>query len=264
MIPIIIICYNNYKYVDNTIQQIARINESYVPYIQIMNNSSTDPDTVKYLEQVQVKVIHTENNGPRISKIHNKHIYDILPDKFILTDADLEFNPNLPTDFIEQLVILSEVYKCRKIGFALKIDDYADMIQGEYFNGLSIYEWESSAWYIRIQDPSFELYSAAIDTTFAVINKNGTDINIRVAGNFTARHLPWYTKNPLLTLEDQYKLYTAEPLTEAYQYINSMCEHKYAKFSTTSELFLRHIHEEYEKETIDGGLTFIPKRQESP
>jgi hypothetical protein len=216
------------------------------------------------LEQVHVTVIHTENNGPRISTINNRSIYDILPDKFILTDADLEFNPNLPKDFIEQLVSLSDMYTCQKIGFALKIDDYADMIQGKYFNGMSIYEWESSAWYVRIPNPSFELYSAAIDTTFAVINKHGRNINIRVAGNFTARHIPWYRKNPILSIEDQYKLYSDNTLTQAYEYINSMCEHKYAKFSTTSELFLRHICEEYEKETIDGGLTFTPKRRESP
>jgi glycosyltransferase involved in cell wall biosynthesis len=264
MIPIIIICYNNYKYVDNTIRQLVAINESYLPYIQIMNNASTDQDTIEYLEQVHVKVIHTENNGPRISKINNQHIYDTLPDKFILTDADLEFNINLPNNFIEQLVSLSDIYNCTKIGFALKIDDYADMIQGEYFNGVSIYDWEFPAWSVRIDNSEYELYSAALDTTFAVINKNGNSTSIRVAGNFTARHLPWYRKNPLLTLEDQYKLYSAEPLTEAYHYINKLCEHKYAKFSTTSELFLRHIHEEYEKEIIDGGVSFIPKRQESP
>lgn len=28
-IPIIIVCYNNFKYVDNTIKQLAKINEDY-------------------------------------------------------------------------------------------------------------------------------------------------------------------------------------------------------------------------------------------
>ena len=41
-IPILIICYNNYKYVNDTLLQIKRINKNYYNNIQIINNTSDD------------------------------------------------------------------------------------------------------------------------------------------------------------------------------------------------------------------------------
>ena len=52
-VPIIIVSYNNYRYVENTIQQIKKINESYVPNIIVMDNSSNDEETIKYLENLE-------------------------------------------------------------------------------------------------------------------------------------------------------------------------------------------------------------------
>ena len=51
-IPIIIVCYNNYKYVDNTIKQINNINPDYTPYITIMDNNSYDEETINFLKSV--------------------------------------------------------------------------------------------------------------------------------------------------------------------------------------------------------------------
>lgn len=39
-IPIIVICYNNYKFVENTLKQIKKIKENYYKNIMIMNNCS--------------------------------------------------------------------------------------------------------------------------------------------------------------------------------------------------------------------------------
>ena len=59
----------------------------------------------------------------------------------------------------------------------------------------NIYDWESQFWNNKIIDKNYELYKANIDTTFCLINNNyinnGTS-NIRIAGEFTAKHLPWY------------------------------------------------------------------------
>ena len=35
-VPIIIICYNNYKYVENMVRQIEEINKNYLPFIKIL------------------------------------------------------------------------------------------------------------------------------------------------------------------------------------------------------------------------------------
>ena len=55
-IPIIIICYNNYLYVKNTLKQILKINEEYYKNIQILNNKSTCLDTVNQPYPLSVEV----------------------------------------------------------------------------------------------------------------------------------------------------------------------------------------------------------------
>ena len=57
-IPIVIVCYNNYKYVENTVNQIYNINKEYFKNIIILNNCSTCLDTIYYLENVNCKVIN--------------------------------------------------------------------------------------------------------------------------------------------------------------------------------------------------------------
>ena len=54
----------------------------------------------------------------------------------------------------------------------------------------------------KIENEDYELYYADVDTTFCLVNnqfKKNPSNNLRIAGNFTAKHLPWYkdyiTKN---------------------------------------------------------------------
>ena len=208
-IPIIIICYNNHKYVQNTMKQIKNINQTYFKSITILDNCSDDVDTINFLKNIDTKIIRNKiNNGPRISPSRNVNIYNSLPNFFIITDPDLELNTNLPTNFIETLLELSIKYKCNKIGFSLDINDFDKMFDSnEYFNKKTIYEWESQFWNDKINDDKFELYNAEIDTTFCLVNKKGKRFsNIRIAENFTCKHLPWYIENKLFSLYENYNL----------------------------------------------------------
>lgn len=63
------------------------------------------------------------NIAHQVNKTSNVDLYNYLPEKFILTDPDLEFNENLPSNFIDILVDISENYQCYKVGFALDISD---------------------------------------------------------------------------------------------------------------------------------------------
>jgi hypothetical protein len=170
-IPIIVVCHNNYKYVKNTLLQILKINKEYYKNILILNNSSNCQETINYLNNVDVKVMNNKNNGPWITQTVNNHIWNILPNKFILTDPDLEFNENIPINFIEILTELSDKYKSYKIGFALDINDYDEMYQTLYHQNKTIYDWEKKYWMNKIDDHYYELYNAPIDTTFSLINK---------------------------------------------------------------------------------------------
>ena len=66
----------------NTIRQLNKINSNLLKDIIILNNKSTDPQTINYLKTVSVKIIYNETNGgPRISDYYqcNPHIYHQLP-----------------------------------------------------------------------------------------------------------------------------------------------------------------------------------------
>ena len=240
-IPIIIICFNNYKYVENMISQLTKPNRDLEKQIIILDNKSTCPDTIQYLKNAKNIVLYnTENMGPWISATQNTHIYNLLPDKFILTDPDLELNPLMPSNFIEQLVELSNKYNCGKIGPALSIFDFNKMYQYVFFRGKTIYEWESQFWKKKIEHGKYELYDAEIDTTLCLINKKGTEQCIRIAGNFTAKHLPWYTDNSIYNVYENYIL-------------NSQM----TTISTTSQLILTYIDKEFKRIKLNNQTFFI-------
>jgi FkbM family methyltransferase len=253
-IPIIIICYNNYLYVKNTLLQILKINKDYYKNIIIVNNNSTCINTKNFLNTTDVNVINNvSNNGPWISEYNNKNIYDILPNKFILTDPDLELNENIPNNFIEILSNLSDKYNTCRIGFALNITDFNLFYKDHnYTNNLSIYDCEKNFWKNKIDDENYELYLSDIDTTFCLINKNYTHgKSIRVAGNFIAKHLPWYIDNKIYNKYDNYiNSINTTNISTISKIIRSYTEENYLKIYKNNELFL------IEKNDNNNNLNF--------
>ena len=191
-IPIVIIGYNNYFFVKNFVNQLKK----YKNPIIILDNNSKYPELLNYYKEIKNELgnkidirILNENYGHRVYlKLKNE-----LPDIYILSDPDLELNKNMPENFAEILLNISNKYKYYKVGAALNIDDNDLFVTCE--NNINIYDTEKQYWINKIND-EFELYYANIDTTFCLINNNYYDNNeysgIRVAGNFTATHLPWY------------------------------------------------------------------------
>lgn len=264
-IPIVVVCYNNYRYVENTLKQIARINKAYYANIIILNNASTCADTIAYLDRVSddgvsgvssVSVIHNVGNlGPWITHLNNRHIYDILPDKYIITDPDLKLNEKIPCNFIEILATLSDKYKTTKIGFALDLSDHEKFYTTkDYFANQTICEWETQFWKKRISNSDsdgYELYDADIDTTFCLMNKTnimrGYDNKIRVAGDFTAKHIPWYIENEVYNLYDNYML-------------NTNTTH----ISTISRIVKSYIEENYLRTYKNDESFFVEKKSNNP
>jgi FkbM family methyltransferase len=265
---VVIVCYNNYKYVNNIIKQLERFEGL---KLIVMDNKSTDLNTIKYLNNLdnRIKVFFNEtNNGPWISPFDNVDVYNTLSDKYIVTDPDLQFNKNLPSNFIEVLSELSDTYKCHKIGFAIDISDFKDMYQGIYTDTMTIYDWEIQFWKDRIPHEKYELYRATTDTTFSLINKNhdssNLSNNLRIAGDFTCKHIPWYipfrsTDNIPFRSTDNVPTGNVNHFNvyETYKSNNSTW------ISTSASMIYTYIHTNFIKVQKNNELFFIPKNDEN-
>jgi hypothetical protein len=189
-IPIVIIAWNNLFFVRRFINQIRAMPQ---PIIIIDNSSSFKPMLEYYislkLEMKERLTIHL------LDKNYGHEVYvklpHLLPQTYVISDPDLELNSKMPLNAIEHLLEISNTYKLRKIGLALDISDHEKFIFGDFAK--LVYGIESKYYINRIPDSNYELYIAPTDTTFCLVNtKNDEQRNLRVAGIFTAKHLPWY------------------------------------------------------------------------
>jgi len=191
-IPIVVICWNNYYFVKHFINQIKYYKN---PIILLDNNSSYNKLLEYYKEiknelndKIEIRLLN-KNYGHKVYQI----LKDDLPKIYILSDPDLELNKNMPINFADILLQLSNKYKSNKVGSALNIEDNDLFVKcDKYIAGRSIYDWEIQFWDKRIKNNEYELYYADTDTTFCLINNNYSKNNIRIAGDFTVKHLPWY------------------------------------------------------------------------
>jgi FkbM family methyltransferase len=256
-IPIVVFCYNNYKFVKNTVEQLLKINKLYAKCIKIIDNYSNDKDTIDYLESIDINIEwRTKNTKSWITLTYNDDLYHSLPNYFILTDPYLKFNDGLPKDFIKTMIKLSNYYKTEKIGFALDISDFDLMYQDYCIENKTIYDMELEYWTKEINNPVYELYELhelSIDATFYLINKKYAETNkiIRIGGNFTAKYLPWYRlsephgkKYPSYrdnTICNTYENYVMNKNTNDLPIISRLVipyiESKYLKVFKNNELF---------------------------
>lgn len=207
-IPVLIVCYNNGSYVANTLRQFA----SYGLHAIVIDNASSDAATIEVLTQAEqagtAQVVYARQNYGNMVGF-KPQIYECLPRLFAYTDPDLQYGPEMPPDFMDVLVGLTETYQVYKAGFALTLEHRGETASTDnrftlniqhpirFTKSYSVSEWEGPYWLLKIQHPELDLYSAPIDTTFAVYNKdmyrgNYLFPSIRVGGGFSALHLPWF------------------------------------------------------------------------
>lgn len=199
-IPVYVVSFNNPTYVRFMLEQL--LNKAITTNVVVVDNASTYPPTLQLLQEIDdgkypggcTKRL-TQNMGPRI---HGK--LD-LPSKYVLTDPDLMFHPDMPADVLATLDQISKSYGITRIGLALDISEPDCMYSVPYFRGRTICQWEQNFWKIKFDNSKnlldskgnpLVMYWAGIDTTFALINTEHKHGHVRMAGIFTAKHLPWY------------------------------------------------------------------------
>ena len=190
-IPIFIIAYNNLTFVRNFVEQISKLTD----HIVIVDNKSTYPQMFHFYDFLEREmngkvIVHrlNQNYGAQVYKLRP----DLFPDVFVISDPDLLLNEKMPVNCCAELLAISNIFQVHKVGLALDISKREKFIQGSY--GELVYGIESNYWKNRIPSTSHVMYEAPIDTTFTIVNKNYADdgTHIRVAGDFTCEHLPWY------------------------------------------------------------------------
>jgi FkbM family methyltransferase len=206
--PVIIPTFNNPTFLRSMVDQlIARRHQNIV----VVDNGSTYPPMLELLEDIATDATirrFPTNDGPR-RVWEDRSFFDGLPQVFAVTDPDLELSARLPSDFIEQLFELTNQHRVGKAGFALDISEPDQLRQDDFLIAgrlQKIWEWEGQFWNDEIQP---NVYRGLIDTTFAVYNKEFFDHGeplsaVRVAGDFTCRHLPWLRSFELPAAEVAY------------------------------------------------------------
>jgi len=202
-LPILVPCFNNPTYSEMMINQLRSFGFSKIILIDNASTLQKMKEFLSYLKSTtDVRIVSLEDNlGPRHC-FTDKKTLALLPRRFCVTDPDLRFNNALPEDFIADMALIAEQYKIGKVGFALEISDRHLMAQSVYNidgNIKKIWEWEEQFWSHPIDRlPGGDcIYSAPVDSTFALYDQEyfkSDDYTkaFRIAGRFTARHLPWY------------------------------------------------------------------------
>ena len=215
-IPVIIISYNNGVYVQNTVTQLMKYNIKPI----IIDNCSRDKKTLKVLTKVQLNneaivVFSKKNFGHMVGFLDS--VYKILPNIFAYTDPDLEFNKNLPVDFLKIMSNVASQYSVYKVGFALELPENEEFINTEHtFKRTKPFSWskvtpikniEQQYWQKKLSNKDLDLYASPVDTTFAVYNKNNFNGDfydgIRIGGAYSAIHLPWFPNLDLMNQQER-------------------------------------------------------------
>jgi hypothetical protein len=200
----VIIGYNQPTYIKKMVNQL----EKYTNDIIIIDNCSTYTPLLEYYKEYKYTLLRQNKNyGHEVYK--NIFMDKVVGPIYILTDPDIEFNKNLPNNFIEELVNISNYYQAERVGFALLYN--TNDIRNECIHqGKSITNLESVNWIYKFLYKDYEIYSGKIETTTCLINRNNKGDHYRIAGNYTCKHKPWH------------KNFEKEmPYEEYYNYLNN-------------------------------------------
>jgi hypothetical protein len=215
MIPVYIPTFNNPTYTSNFISQLESFN---LNKITVVDNASTFPPMVKLLNEISNKyelIRLNKNRGPHLL-IRDLNYYEKLPNYFILSDPDIEISRNIPEDFINTLIEVSEEFKIGKVGLALAIPKEEELIEKFiYMDGekRSLIEWEEQFWENEVGKTSQgdSIFLTTLDTTFALYNKKYFNLedrykSLRIGGRYTSKHLGSYAKTIVPQEENEYYL----------------------------------------------------------
>jgi hypothetical protein len=170
--------------------------------ITIIDNASTYEPLLDWYKQAEndIKIIrHDKNHGPWVF-FYGGIFSTIDSEYYVYSDADLELNSNMPSNWQEIMVDYINKYD-RKASLVLRIDDIPDYYEFK----TTILNHQNICW-DKTDEPN--VYLAVTDMTFTLDQKNKgyRYESIRIGGDFAARHIPWYIDFNNISQEELYYL----------------------------------------------------------
>lgn len=202
---VIIIGYNQITFIKQMVKQL----EKYTKDIVIIDNKSFfKPLLDFYNEAYPYTLLRMKKNYGH--RVWEQFLFKKLVNtRFFLTDPDLKFNPKLPASFLQDFYKIQEELQAKRVGLALDI--FApDINETITYRGVPVKKWESGFWKDKIFSklmPHLEIYRGEVDTTFCLIDRTLSSNPVRVAGDYTCKHIPWHENFLLSLLPGEYEAY---------------------------------------------------------
>lgn len=206
MIPIVINNRNRLTTTRNLADSIRKLGNYEVI---ILDNASTYPPLLDWYDTCTYEIVRETVNHGQLA-IYNSGLINRWPIQswVAYTDSDIELGSETPANFADRLCRIGDKYSINKVGLALRIDDIPDNDENQKW----VKQWESRFWTHEVEPL---VYTSELDTTFGVI-KVGIPFQyhaLRVGGNMTCRHLPWYKTFGELNEEEIYYLEHSSPVS---------------------------------------------------
>jgi len=205
-LPIFIICRDR---VDDLKKLVNWLDNHGLKKIIFIDNDSTYPPLVKYLEETPYQVIKLYRNVGHTCIWSLGIARTLAPrDFYLVSDPDVLPVEECPADWLNYLLkIHIQSINYIKVGLGLRIDDLPD----RYPLKQQVIDWESQ---FQQKPLSPGLYEAGVDTTFALYKPFSYDYtlhpSLRTGFPYVARHLPWYIDPTVLSDEEKYYRFRAD------------------------------------------------------
>ena len=216
--------------------------------IYILDNASTYPPLLAYYEEIRtrINVLYLKQNlgYKALWKSGVLNVLDIQT-PYVYTDPDIVPVEECPYDVLQKMLRLLRNHPyIKKAGFALKTDDIT-------FAG------KEAVWHSERERMMMELapdvYFGVIDTTFALyrnLRHYNAYATLRLAGDYMARHLPWYMDYQKLSTDEDYY---AKHATEDYSTLKVLKDNgKVNEQSLTSIIILSYNALDYTKLCLES------------
>lgn len=211
-IPIVINNFNRLSTTEKLVFDLIRLGYT---NIHILDNDSDYIPLLQWYRTAPAKVYYLGKNQGSNAIYNSGYIQDFTDKWIIYTDSDIELNEKTPGDFVNHLIYYAEKYGYKKAGLALEIED---LPKNDYTN--LYYGWEKQFWSNELEK---NVYVADVDTTFCIIDPKDQFMYkaLRVGGNLTARHIPWYTDFDKLNDEEKHYLETSSDVSNYKKFCKS-------------------------------------------